>query len=280
MPALTVRIYRRTSVQQRLQLLAAFSFAAVFAAYVWAGSAGVGISQGFYIAIVLAALSGNAATGVGAGIIAAALYDLGLRLTGEAAQPSSLRSLVHLATYVVAGAIVGYSASRARSLLTQALWMLEDVMRLARRDLDTGALDADGLVATLASWIGRDAPFALLVGDVDDSGPGEHAPDRVLQSLEAYTDVTAELARIGPLHYAVVTWLRDDAHAQALAGELEEALTGRGWRTTFGWAVFPGHGDDSLSLFRAASERLYARRLLRGDWAPTLASAGLPQAPQ
>ena len=34
---------------------------------------------------------------------------------------------------------------------------------------------------------------------------------------------------------------------------------------TFGWAVFPGDGENALSLYRAADERLYARKLVRGE---------------
>ncbi|HEY6016582.1 MAG TPA: hypothetical protein VIU16_07345, partial [Gaiellaceae bacterium] len=59
------------------------------------------------------------------------------------------------------------------------------------------------------------------------------------------------------------------------AGTLERVLDERGCRATFGWAVYPSEGDDSLTLFRCASERLYARRIVRGEWKPTPASAGL-----
>ena len=34
-------------------------------------------------------------------------------------------------------------------------------------------------------------------------------------------------------------------------------------------------GGDELSLLQAASERLHARRIVRGEWKPTAASAGL-----
>jgi len=34
---------------------------------------------------------------------------------------------------------------------------------------------------------------------------------------------------------------------------------------TFGWAVFHGDGENALSLYRAAAERLYARKLVRGE---------------
>jgi hypothetical protein len=34
---------------------------------------------------------------------------------------------------------------------------------------------------------------------------------------------------------------------------------------TFGWAVYPTDGENALSLYRAADERLYARKLVRGE---------------
>ena len=36
-------------------------------------------------------------------------------------------------------------------------------------------------------------------------------------------------------------------------------------RITFGWAVYPTDGENALSLYRAADERLYARKLVRGQ---------------
>jgi hypothetical protein len=44
---------------------------------------------------------------------------------------------------------------------------------------------------------------------------------------------------------------------------------------TFGWAAYPQDGKDALALFRAADERLYARKIVRGEWTPSAASAGL-----
>ena len=32
---------------------------------------------------------------------------------------------------------------------------------------------------------------------------------------------------------------------------------------TFGWSAFPREGENALTLYRAADERLYARRVLR-----------------
>ena len=37
-----------------------------------------------------------------------------------------------------------------------------------------------------------------------------------------------------------------------------------GGAITFGWSSFPQDGENALSLYRAADERLYARKLVRG----------------
>ena len=42
-----------------------------------------------------------------------------------------------------------------------------------------------------------------------------------------------------------------------------EATLGATAGITFGWASYPADGDNALSLYRAADERLYARKLIR-----------------
>jgi hypothetical protein len=51
--------------------------------------------------------------------------------------------------------------------------------------------------------------------------------------------------------------------AGQLAARLERILVETGSFVTFGWSVFPREGENALTLYRAADERLYARRLLR-----------------
>jgi hypothetical protein len=45
--------------------------------------------------------------------------------------------------------------------------------------------------------------------------------------------------------------------------------------TTFGWATYPVDGDNALALYTAAAERMYARKMLRGEWSPDPVTAGL-----
>ena len=61
---------------------------------------------------------------------------------------------------------------------------------------------------------------------------------------------------------------RQDPHGDAdqkcaFAARLERVLASQGSQITFGWAVFPSDGENALSLYRAADERLYARKLVR-----------------
>ena len=39
-------------------------------------------------------------------------------------------------------------------------------------------------------------------------------------------------------------------------------------KATLGWAVYPHEGDNALALYRAASERLYARKVMRSYLRP------------
>ena len=58
-----------------------------------------------------------------------------------------------------------------------------------------------------------------------------------------------------------------DGGAQ-LAARLERMLVDDRTKATLGWAVFPQEGDNALALYRAASERLYARKVMRSYLRP------------
>ena len=51
--------------------------------------------------------------------------------------------------------------------------------------------------------------------------------------------------------------------AAQLAASLERNLCETGSLVTFGWSAYPREGANALTLYRAADERLYARRVLR-----------------
>lgn len=273
MTAAALSLYSRTSLPQRLQALAVLAYALVLGVFVSAGRPGLGIGEGFFIPVILVALGGTVVTGTAAGLAAAALYELGLVLAHTGAGLFSMRIVVHLLGYVAAGALVGSFAHRARLLLAEALQVLDDLLHLARRDTGTGLLDKHGLDRALSERISRRIPFTLVVGEI--SAREEGAVRSASQAMLRELGPAAEIARIGPSHLAVITEPASPAGARAAAQMLERAVDRGGMKATFGWAVHPSEGTDGWSLFRAASERLYARRIVRGEWTPTAASAGL-----
>ena len=56
---------------------------------------------------------------------------------------------------------------------------------------------------------------------------------------------------------------RKSDEAAQLAARLEMITRASGAGVTFGWAVRGQDGTEALSLFRAADERLYARKFVR-----------------
>jgi GGDEF domain-containing protein len=71
------------------------------------------------------------------------------------------------------------------------------------------------------------------------------------------------VARVGADEFAILTRLGGvDARSLALGTESQLRLAGE--RVTFGWATYPQDGENALALYRAADERLYARKMARG----------------
>jgi GGDEF domain-containing protein len=71
-----------------------------------------------------------------------------------------------------------------------------------------------------------------------------------------------EVARIGDDSFAVLTYAGSAGDAGKTATQLQALLAADGFAVTFGWAAYPQDGSNALSLYRAADERLYARRII------------------
>jgi hypothetical protein len=269
---------------QRLQLAAVAGFALVFALLLVVGRPGVGVGQLFFVPILFAALAGGRRAGVVAGVVASVLYATALVAHVPATEESllSLRVGLHLASYVAAGAIVGTFAARARGLLGESLHMLDVLLAVARRDVESGALSPDGLDTALAQRVSRSWPFALLVGELESTSD-ERRPvqDRdgivreAVMTLNSHLGPDADVARAGPTRLVVLSAATSSSRAREAATTAERVLDRSGRRATFGWAFYPSEGADGLALLQSASERLYARRIVRGEWNPTAASAEL-----
>jgi diguanylate cyclase (GGDEF)-like protein len=123
----------------------------------------------------------------------------------------------------------------------------------------------------VTSALRTNRPFALLLADLDrfkelNDRLGHAAGDAALAELGRLfsTELGPDLAaRVGGDEFAVLGDCRSVDDAGRLAARLERLLEERGAKLTFGWSASPQEGENALSLYRAADERLYARRLLR-----------------
>jgi len=259
--------YRRLSVPQRLEASGAAVYVLVFVLLVLYGRPGLGLGQGFYLAIVLVALAGGPWTGAAAGLLAVVLLGASELLSGLVTWGTLVGAPieVRLVSYVVAGIAVGYFAQRGRRMLGESLHVLDDLLGLARRDVATGALNAGGLGALLADRAEGRSPFAVLVGDL--AAPSESALRGTMRTIAGGLSADDEIARVGG-RLAVVAAATSIESARERALAIEEACERAGCRATFGWAFHPQDGDDALSLFGSASERLQARRQALGEVTP------------
>lgn len=244
----------RFSVPRRLEAAALLVYAVVFILLVEYGRPGLGISQGFYLAIVLVALAGGPASGVGAGLVAALLCGIAALSNGNSLGESLEPLGIRLVAFTLAGFAVGYFARRGRQMLAESLHVLDEVMRLARREAATGVLTAEGIADKINQRAHSAWPFVVLVGEVasaSDAGARD-----TLRILAAALSHDSEIGSVGRGRVAVVAPARTTDEARRLALEAEQALPG----TTFGWAFYPQDGNEALALFGTASERLQARR--------------------
>lgn len=240
----------RVSVPRRLELGALLAYGIVFVLLLAFGRPGLGISQGFYLPIVLVALAAGPVSGVGAGVLATLLCGVAASAKGNLSGDAMLDPLVvRLVSFTAAGLAVGYGSARGRKMLAEALEMLDELMRLARREVATGVLTSEGIQACIADRIAWPRPFAVLVGEMD--ARTETAQRDLMRRLAALAPPESDIAHVGRSRVALVTPSESPEEAGRAALALETALGLR-----FGWAFHPHDGDDPLSLFGVASERL------------------------
>lgn len=247
-------LLERVSIPRRLEATALLVYAVVFGLLVEYGRPGLGVSQGFYLAIVLVGLAGGPVSGIAAGVLATLLCAIASAANGDFL-PGTLEPLaIRLAAFTLAGFAVGYFARRGRQMLAESLHVLDSMLGLARRDLETGAMTADGIQARIAERAEARLPFAVLVGETGLSS--ESALRDALRTVAGELEDEGDIGRVGTHRLAVVTGSRSAQDACDIASNLERTLGG----ATFGWAFHPQDGDEPLALIGAASERLQARR--------------------
>lgn len=265
------------TVRQLLLVCATASFAVVFVAFVVYEQQGLGLAHFFYLSIALTAMATGPRIGAAAGLAATALYVAGILANEDIPSTDVLTgsTAIRIVTFVSIGALIGLFASRNRAMVNQ-------LRILAERDVLTGLPNTRAFEAAITKRFETGRPFALLIADMDalkelnhEAGPAagnealRRAADRLSRSLAAEDQV----ARVGSDEFAVLASVATLDEAAELSTRLEWVLSSQGTKATFGWAVHPQEGENALALYRAANERLYARKVMRGYLRPAAPQA-------
>lgn len=138
------RLLAGITIPQQLLIASALTYGLVFALLVEYGRPGLGIGEGFFVAIILAAAATSASLGALAGLGALFLYELAIHhRTGLAfADFAHAPALTRLVAYVSAGVVTGFLAQRLRLMLAESLSMLEELSDIAYGRVDWASLDS------------------------------------------------------------------------------------------------------------------------------------------
>jgi diguanylate cyclase (GGDEF)-like protein len=239
----------------------------VFVAFLLWERPGLGIGHFYYVCIMLAALATGPIAGAAAAAIATVLFAAGLLINPHIPSSEVLTTStgIRFVTYMTVGIVTGYFSKRTRVLLGE-------LELLAERDALTGLPNTRAFERAIGDRLAREEPFALLVGDVDSLA---NAPRSALETDDVLREVASrllhslrpgdEVARVGDDEFAVLTFASSAGEAGKVAARLQRVLADDGVAVTFGWAAYPQDGSNALSLYRAADERLYARRVIHRD---------------
>ena len=233
---------------------------------------GLGIGHFYYFPVAMVALALGPAWGAAAGVAATGFYTLGIVLNPHLPPSDVLTAgtTIRFLTYTTIGFIVGWFARSNRSLV--------DRLRVAaEQDFLTGLLNTRAFDTALAAKVDSKQAFGLILGDLDklkeinDTEGHAVGNDCLRQAGDVLLGAIREddrLARVGGDEFAVITTARNTEAVRALCDRLTSALAAEGMGMSFGWALYPRDGENPRLLFRAADERLYARKLLRRSLTP------------
>ena len=242
------------------------AYGVVFACFLVFEVPGLGLGHFFYVPVAMIALATGPVLGAVAGVLAAALYMLGVLLNPHipSTEVLTLSTIIRLVTYTACGALIGWFAQDNRRLL-------ERLQMLVERDALTGLPNTRAFEAAIQRRLETGGSFALLIGDLDRLREahdvrghleGNDLLRRLADMLGRSLGPADEFARVGDDEFAVLATVAGSSDAARLCARLESTLAQRGLGMRFGWAVHPEEGRNALSLYRAADERLYARTLL------------------
>lgn len=256
------------SGRQLLLAVSTASYAVVFFAFLVYETPGLGIAHFFYLSIATTAIATGPRIGALAGLGATVLYVSAVLLNPliPSNEVLTASTAIRFLTFVSIGFVIGYFAGRNRL-------MFEELRILAERDILTGLPNTRAFEAAITKRLESGRPFALLLADMDalkelnhEAGPsaGDDALRRVADRLSASLSPEDQVARVGSDEFAVLASCQTLDEASELSSRLEWILSAQRTKATFGWAVHPTEGANALALYRAASERLYARKVMRG----------------
>jgi diguanylate cyclase (GGDEF)-like protein len=255
-----------TAVLERPRLLgaaAAVGYLAVFTSFYFFEVPARGIGHFYYLPIALVALASGPWYGAGAGALGALLWTVDAEIAPHLPDVSfAIGSGIRLCVFVVVGALIGTFARRNRTLV-------RELTRLAERDQLTGLPNTRAFEGAITRRLELAKPFALLVGDTkqisdeQNEVAGGDALRRLADKLATSLRPDDEIARLGATTFAILTTAEDGDEAARLSTRLERIVSADRPTITFGWSVFPQDGENALSLYRAADERMYARKLIR-----------------
>ena len=257
-----------THPQRAILATAACSYVAVFVLYRLFEQPGLGIGHLYYVSILLAARATGPVGGAVAGLIATGLYAVGIywNPTIPVEEIATVATVIRLGAYVMVGVLAGYYAQRSRTLIEQAQELAAELRLLARRDFLTGLPNQRALEVALNRRLEAASPFSLILCELHHPGEDAIPTERLLDFSDRLTravDPSADVARISQDQFAVLVDVSRGG-TQTSVQRIHQTLSGE-WRITTGWASYPEDARDGLSLYGAASDRLYARKIVYAD---------------
>ena len=256
------------SGRQLLLAASGASYVVVFLAFLLYERPALGLAHFFYLSIATTAIATGPLIGALSGLGATVLYVSAVMLNPliPSTEILTASTAIRFITFVSIGFVIGWFAGRNRL-------MLEELRILAERDILTGLPNTRAFEAAITKRLESGRPFALLLADMDalqelnhEGGPsaGNEALRRVADRLSKSLSNEDQVARVGSDEFAILASCQTLDEASELSGRLEWILSSQGTKATFGWAVHPQEGENALAVYRAASERLYARKVMRG----------------
>jgi diguanylate cyclase (GGDEF)-like protein len=252
--------HRRALVVSALAL-----FGVVFTCFFLFETPGLGLGHFFYIPVVLVALALGLRGGIAGAAVAASLYALAIVVTPRvpARDVLTYATGIRFVTYTTVGLVIGWYADQHRAHIAQ-------LRELADRDFLTGLLNTRVFDEAFARRCAAEAPFALVLADMDDlkhvndahgHAEGNRAIRLVGETLARHVPAGADVARVGGDEFALLLEGSLET-AQTVCERLKRSLSRTGLDVSFGWAARPEDGESSLELFRKADDRLYAAKLI------------------